>query len=216
MADERPESGMPSGRPDLDELSRRVVSGDERALAELHARLTPGLERHFARKLGSKSRDERAEELAQRTWVALWQALRGGRYDPARARLTTFVYAVSQIVWMRWGREQGRVAGSMEDWSWLGAEPSGGSLGDPAAAVELGSAIEAVRRAMAGEMSEADRLVLEGVARGCSDRELAAELRVSPSTAHERKKSALARLARRLGIRGFGEDSGRAPGEGGA
>jgi len=195
-------------------LSRAAIGGDSAALARLHARLTPGLSRHFARKLGPgepRASDE-ADELTHRTWIAFWEALRDRKYDPAKARLTTFLYAVSHIVWMRRGREVGRAPNDGRAVSDATADRAAG----PADAAEIAGTLDLLRGVVAGiegpdEFSEADRQALRGVAADRTDRELAEEMGVSPSTAHSRKKSALDRLAGFLRKRGHGAEPGRAP-----
>jgi len=185
----------------LDALSRRVVAGEEAALGELHDALTPGLTRHFARKLGGgRGLIDQAEELAQLTWVQVWALLQQGKYDPSRARLTTYVYAVAAVVWMRWGRErerQQRRAGVAIG----GEEIAAGEMGADDAAT-LAAQIERVREALAGQgggFTPVERDALRAIAEGGTDRELAARLGVAASTANERRKTLLARLAKWLG-----------------
>ncbi len=199
--------------PSLDELSRAALAGSEPALAQLHARLTPGLIRHFTRKLGAGAgpASDVAEELAHRTWISLWETIRDGKYDPTKARLTTFLYAVSNMIWMRHRRERQR---SSPD-SAPGLEPASEPENSPDAAAGLAVELERVREILSGRLStnltESDRQVLRGIADGKTDRELAEQLGVSASTAHGRKKSALERLSEALRGRGIGENTGRAP-----
>ncbi len=212
----------------LDELARVLASSTPGARVEIAAALQeraqttlgPGLARHFARKLAAIGADEGdAAELCQRTWIEFWGALASGRHDPARARVSTFLYAVAQIVWMRElrrrGRETARVRTLEPGWE-MPSEADG-----PDAAAELAAQVDAVRRVMqgqAGDLSAADRAVLRAIAEGATDREVASRLEVSPSTAHERKKAVLERLGSVLRglVPRFGEDSGRAPGPKGA
>lgn len=203
--------GPRSGAPSLDELSRAALTGSDQAIAALHARLTPGLTRHFVRKLGAGAvHSDSADELAQRTWIAFWEALRAGRYDPARARLTTFLYAVAHITWLRDRREAGRTP-----------PPGLASLDhadgqSPHDAAELAASIDLVRTLIGGRvagvgLSEDDRATLRAIADGRTDRELAHLLGVSPSTAHARKRAALARLAELLDPHAPNAPAGRAP-----
>lgn len=214
------------GAATLEELARllRGASAGEAATmgASIQARaqrtLGPGLVRHFAGKLAAVGGDRgEADELAQQAWIEFWSAVSSGKYDPARARLSTFLYAVAQIVWMRDLRRRGRIA-SRERPLEAAWDAEGGDS-TPGDAAELAARIDAVRRVMSeggGELTEQDRAVLRAISEGASDREVAAQFGVSPSTAHERKRSALARLAGVLRGLGFGEDSGRAPGGRGA
>jgi RNA polymerase sigma factor (sigma-70 family) len=196
----------------LDDLSQRAVAGDHAALSELHAALTPGLVRHFARKLaGMRESMTLADELAQSTWVLLWSLLQAGKYDPARARLTTFIYAVGHIAWLRFMRERqrdARRAGPMPEID--GLDLASGD--DPAAGVQLAAELQLVRDVLAGAaegFGPADQELLRAIAMGQSDRELASQLGVSPSTAHQRKRGILQRLAEWLGA-----NEGAPPGPG--
>jgi RNA polymerase sigma factor (sigma-70 family) len=186
----------------IDELSRRAVAGDHAALSDLHAALTPGLNRHFARKLsGVRDSDALADELAQNTWVLLWSLLQAGKYDPTRARLTTFIYAVSHIAWLRFMRERQRDARRAAQMPEIDAlDLAAGD--DPAASVQLAGELQMVRDALAGAVQgfgPADQELLRAIALGQTDRELASQLGVSPSTAHQRKRGILDRLAHWLG-----------------
>ncbi len=177
---------------------------NESALEELHARFSPGLLRFFQRKVSgggpsSHPPGDRAEELAQRTWIEFWKALQSGSYDPARAKHSTFLYGVASIIWLRSVREQGRNAriGVLPDGDeWLPANDAD----DPSHAADLASAIEVIRRVVAGTeptapFADDDRVILCAVANDCSERDIATQLGVSPSTAHERKRAILSRLA---------------------
>lgn len=199
--------------PSLDDLSRAALAGHESALAQLHARLTPGLVRHFTRKLGPGAgpASDEADELAQRTWIALWEAIRDRKYDPSKARLTTFLYAVSHVVWMRHRRDRQRLSPD----SGARFEPESDLAASPPSATFLAGELERVRQVLSGSTStgltEADRQVLRGIADGRTDRELAEQMGLSASTAHGRKKAALAKLSQVLREREIGEDTGRAP-----
>ena len=210
----QPSPGAPA--TGLDALSARVLAEGTAspAFAQLHDRLSPGLLKHFAGKLGGASTlgGNTAEELAQMAWVMLWQALVAGQYDPSKARLTTFLYAVANTVWLRAGRSQMRLnqrltvslggtgegytpglkAADLTDESPQAASPA--ELASTAAMIEL------VRGILAGTISTgglaaSERAMLYRVAHGATDRDLGAELGVSPSTAHARKRAALEKLA---------------------
>jgi DNA-directed RNA polymerase specialized sigma24 family protein len=208
---------------ELAALTSRLMAGDQSAFARLHDMLAPGLTRHFARKLAGIGVDDGrgggggsgglAEELAQRTWITFWRALAAGAYDPARARPSTFLYAVAANIWLRHLRERSRrgpvALAEGADW------PLSSAADDPAAALECAAAVELVGRVVGGAESEAteadeaafteaDRQLLRAIADGRTDRELAAELGISPSTAHARKKGVLGRLAGFLAGRGIG------------
>lgn len=140
-----------------------------------------------------------AEDLAQRTWASVWQAIDSGRYDPARAAITTFVYAVAQNHWRQWSR------GTVESRTTVTDAPDPIAGEDPAELVAEAELIDAVRRCVRGAapesgLTEMDREVLNLIAggSGLTDRALAEQLAVSPSTAHARKRSALDGLRRYL------------------
>lgn len=204
-------------------LARESGAGDPASVvasiqAEAQRTLGPGLVRHFAGKLAGSGGDRgESEELAQHAWVEFWGAVSAGKYDPSRAKLSTFLYAVAQIVWMREMRKRGRAASRERslDLAW----DAPGQAPTPEDAAELAARIDAVRRVISGadgQLGDQDRAVLRAISEGASDREVAARFGVSPSTAHERKRTALERLSRVLHSLGFGDDSGRAPGGGGA
>lgn len=125
----------------------------------------------------------------------MWQAIRDGRYDPGRGALSTFVYAVAMKIWLRERRRSARQPDPADELAdrLLSAE---GDMADAAALAEL---LRRVQDYLADpRLPEEDRHVLGAVSRGVSDRDLARELGVVPSTAHERKSSALKRLRRWL------------------
>ncbi len=184
----------------------------ESELNELHDRFAPGLLRHFQRKASGVGGARRihgdlADELAQRTWIEFWKALEAGTYDPARSKPSTFLYGVASIIWLRSLRERGRDqrVGELPDGDeWLPASDAD----DPAHAADLAGAIDAIRRLVNGTdlsapFSDADREILRAVSAERTEREIADQLGVSPSTAHERKRALLGRVADFLRARGI-------------
>jgi RNA polymerase sigma factor (sigma-70 family) len=240
-----PQSNPPSPAPnsrgpdpgfDLEACSKRAIAGDPNALAELDRRLRPGLSRHFARKLaqngpgGAGRREpgfsdrseppEMAQELAQQTFITFWKALEGGKYDPAKARLSTFLYAIAGNIWLRHRRAVGRAAGGQvgpdgqqirprRELSLDALEQPLADTGEAAAeALHQATELDIVRRVLAGLEPDSgldidERDVLRAIADGKSDRELASTLGVAPSTAHARKRSAMVKLRVFLSKRGF-------------
>lgn len=169
-------------------------SADREAVAEAHRRYSTGLRAYFVRRGVDGGK---AEELAQQTWATLWGAVRAGRYDPGRAALSTFLYAIAANVWLRDRRASGRRGGGAD----AAAERILGRSEDPAPPAELAELLDAVRDCMtgrAGGLPEDVREVLVGLGRGESDRELARRLGVSPSTAHARRARALGLLREAL------------------
>jgi RNA polymerase sigma factor (sigma-70 family) len=159
-------------------------------VADAHRRLDPGLRRFFISRGASP---EQLDDLSQNTWGVVWGALREGKYDPARAALSTFVYAVAVKVWLRERRRLAREP----NWVEALAERLLSPVGDASDAAALAELLERVGKCLSdARFSDEERHVLAALSRGVSDRELARELGVAPSTAHARKASALARLRR--------------------
>lgn len=167
-------------------------------LSDWHARFSRAVARWFAGK--TAGRRDVADDLSQRTWLALARSLAAGRYDPALAAPSTFVYAVMHNIWRQHAATLAR-AHAPGHWSDRGVPPGGNDTAthtppDPAEGAEL---IEVVRELLTPAASAAGldaetthtlRLIAEGV----SDRELASRLGVAASTAHARKQAALRRL----------------------
>ncbi len=182
---------------------RAIAAGDRQAFEAFHARLGPWIKRHFLERSGGRT--DLAEDLSQKTWTGVWQAVAARRYDPERSALSTFVYAVAQNVWRQHMRRLGRsgVTAEFDEQSSKGVGGAGGDavpVEDEAALAEL---LDAVRRALRGDMpgmTDADVQVLGLIARGMSDRDLAVALGVAPSTAHARKRATLDKLRGRLGL----------------
>lgn len=194
----------------MDELSRAASAGDARAFGELHARYSAGLIRLFLKR--TRGRDDLAEELAQRTWTLAWEAIRLGKYDPGRATLSTFVYAVGNNVWLQHLRKAGR----SKEQSGAGMEGPWFEHDDEPHAVDA-EAIQGVRDALRepegvavhAVLSESERELVRWAASGLSDRDLARKLGLAPSTVNVKKRSAYEKIRRFLaqrGIRGLGED----------
>lgn len=178
-------------RQELAVLAARAAQGDTHALGQLQQRLHPALVRWFARTWPQDS--ERSERLAQETWIQVWHALADGRYNPSRAAITTFAFAVASNLRLRELRAIGRTHASSDE-----ALAEAVTTPDAAACMAHANMLEAVRHLISDEHSdldESDRVILSLLARGMGDRDIARELGVSPSTGHERKKRALERLA---------------------
>lgn len=165
----------------------------------IYARYSPGLKLHFLAKLRRQPNAELdADALAQNAWALFDSALRRGKYDPARAQLSTFLYAIAHHVWLtflRNGRASGqRFAQSLE---------SAGAGSTPETQSDLlvqAEEIDIVRRALApgGPLSEQERQTLRALAQNPSDRQLAEILSCSASTAHSRRKAVLSLLSQLL------------------
>lgn len=191
-------TAVETARNVLAELAARAAQGDHDALSELHRRLSGGLVRWFQRTWPQDP--ERCDSLAHETWTLVWQSLRDGRYDPRRAAITTFAFAIAGNMRLR---ELRRIGKSFQSQS---SDDSQEIDSDPAESLERASLLETVRRVLVDPeagLQESDRVILGLLARGMGDRDIARELGVSPSTGHERKRKALERLAsllRSLGL----------------
>jgi RNA polymerase sigma-70 factor, ECF subfamily len=80
----------PLSRDAEQELMQALVAGDERAIRILYARFGRAIYSLGMRLLGSS---EAAEELTQDVFLAAWR--KGGRFDPARGRLSTWLMAIA-------------------------------------------------------------------------------------------------------------------------
>ncbi|HYF16205.1 MAG TPA: sigma factor [Phycisphaerales bacterium] len=203
--------GQTAGRPGADEARRELralaaaaAGGDTAAFAQLEDRLRPALRRLFVERSGGK-RADLADDLAQRSLVGLWGALRAGRYDPARAQITTFAYAIAQKVWLQHLRAAGRRDAAMERYTRLIGAPSEAASFDR----EHAALLDAVRRALdtPGELpdlTDDERWLLRSWALGESDRTLAAKLGIAASNVNVRKQRAYAKVRAYLERLGFG------------
>lgn len=209
---------MPAGKHDVDdELSAAkakiadivssAMSGNDEAFEQLHDRYSHGLVRFFLKR--TAGRLELADELSQKTWVLVWRALRDGRYDPGRAAISTFVYAVGQNVWLQHRRSSAAgpmSGGDFEDFSGLVKATEDDPAGELAAAELLDSLREAIGSSKHEHaLTSAEREVVRGLEAGHSERGLADRLGVAASTVHARKLSAFGKLRRYLVRRGFGD-----------
>jgi RNA polymerase sigma factor (sigma-70 family) len=191
MPDSPPQS--PDGR-NLAQLAAAAAGGDRASFESLHRRLSGGLRKLFLERSGNKS--DVADDLIQRTWVGVWQALSSGRYDPSRSAISTFVYAVAHKMWL----QHLRARPAPRDPIPAEALPI---LDEPAADLaEVLDAIRATLRGDSGDLTTDERAVLRLCGAGASDRDLAARLSISPSTANARKRAAFEKLRRHLATLG--------------
>lgn len=145
------------------------------------------------------------DDLCQQAWAECWKSVRDGRYDPSRAALSTFLYAVASNIWLRHRRKatNSRESATIDD---RATDPALGPDRDPAKTVAFSELLDAVLRRVTGQegdLTAQERAFLLSVARGASDRDLAAQFQVAPSTAHARKTAALAKLREALAQVGF-------------
>lgn len=204
---------MPDHRPEQTDLSAAAARGHRAAFDALHDRFAAGLLRLFLLRTGG--RQDLAEDLAQRTWMTCWRSLAAGKYDPARAAFSTYLYAIGGNIW----REHLRAAGRAAE---LGPPDALGAVedsGNPEDWVRLAETLDALRSCLSGEdggdLTEDDRWILRAVADGASDRDMARRLGLAPSTMNVRKRAAFDRLRRWLASRGHRLDLPERPAPGG-
>jgi RNA polymerase sigma-70 factor, ECF subfamily len=92
-------------------LMAEIAAGRETALARLMAMLGRDITMFSSRYLGNRAD---GEEIAQETFLRVWRM--AGRYDPARAKVTTWIYRITVNLcidrqrrtrfWRIFGREQ--------------------------------------------------------------------------------------------------------------
>jgi RNA polymerase sigma factor (sigma-70 family) len=185
-------------------LASRAQSGDRSAFEQLMHRFDPGLKRLLLRRTGGDA--SLAEELAHETWIGVWQALAAGRYDPAKASISTFIYAVARKRWLQHLRRAGAAASTTNALDDLLAADA--DAADPAVLLQAAELIEAMRACLhaagtSNSLSEDERRVIIGLVTGETERSLAAELGVAASTVHARKQLAFNKLQRCMAARGF-------------
>ncbi|MFT3684947.1 MAG: sigma-70 family RNA polymerase sigma factor [Phycisphaerales bacterium] len=132
------------------------------------------------------------EDLAQQTWKAVWEACSTGRYDPKRSAMSTFVYAVGQNVFRHWARRQATAA------AWADSVVPDEPQPEPADEAEVIDEVRRVVRDGLPGLGSEHVQVLRLLGQGLTDRELAKELGVAPSTANARKRAALDGLREHL------------------
>ena len=202
MAIDRPNppEPTPARATTLAALCSAAARGDERAFAEVHKRLSGGLLRILLERTGGRA--DAAEELAQRTWVVVWEAIQSGKYDPTRSAITTYLYAVSHKVWLQYVRSTSRsptVSPEADQSSTLGED-------EPVSVAGMAELLQAVRECMEGSAADAltpeERALARAVASGQSDRALAKMLGLAPSTTNVKKRAVFEKIRRYLAIRG--------------
>jgi len=189
----------------LHSVTRDAMSGDEDAFESLHDRFDAGLRRFLQRRTPADV--ELAEELAQRTWVEAWRVLQGGRFDPERARFSTFLYGVAWKIVLRHRRQAGRMSRrhSRDIDTVAGILDHAPPASDVLELAELLGALDRCLHADHGAMSltEAERRLVMASAQGATERDLAAAESLAPSTINARKRKAYRKLGACLRHKGF-------------
>lgn len=206
-----------AARATLAELSALALAGNERAFEALHRRVGAGLRRMLLKRVGG--REDIAEDLCQKTWASVWKAISEGKYDPDRAAITTFVYAVGHNAWLTHLRQitrrqqlESSDAGSLDLAS--GGEASDAPPRDrtPTALLAEAEMIEAVRNCLTDHhpaptgsptLSSLERTIVHAIALGEGDRQLARRLGMSGSTINKHKHNAYAKVRAYLAKKGL-------------
>lgn len=156
----------------------------------------------------SGGREDVVEDLSQRAWASVWKALREGKYDPARAAITTFVYAVGHNAWLTHlrsvAREQARLENVREQTEQTPLRERGASA--LMAEAELIDAVRAcVRDSGVAGLSDLERTIVHAIALGEGDRALARRLGMSSSTINKHKHAGYAKVRTHLASLGLAE-----------
>jgi RNA polymerase sigma factor (sigma-70 family) len=207
----------PENAHTLREWASLAAAGDDQAFERIHRRFGGGLMRFFLTRNGG--RVDLAEELAQKTWVEVWRALRRQRYDPQRGAISTFTYAIAYKIWLQYCRTSlgGRArANAAEGYLSMLIEESS-APDDLLNAAELLDALRACLREAGSPnaLDDDERLIVLHAAGGRSERWLADELGLAASTINARKKLIYNKLRKCLSAKGFVRDDaerGRNPG----
>lgn len=198
MAPPAPAPGERLDTRTLRSLANDASAGDRGAFDEIHRRLTPGLRRLLQARTSATF--DGIDDLLQRTWMHVWRALSEGKYDPERSAITTFTYAVGHKVWLQHLRQAPRHAVPLQGAPGEADERADES-DDPADAVRLAEQLDTIRAALRDDratLTEDERWMLRQASEGASDRQLARELGLAPSTVNARKRTALEKLRRWL------------------
>lgn len=192
--------------PPSDEPSRASPSDPRAAFDDAYARLGAWVRRLLRQ--GTGDAPASLDDLSQRVWAGVWASMAQGRYDPRRAKLTTFVYAVAINVRRQGLTEAARAHRRAHPRANEPLDPDQIHDADDLAALSRASRIDAVRDCLARAthlgLSDRDVQVLRAVGEGRTDRELAEQLGVAPSTAHTIKRAALDRFRAALASRSAG------------
>ena len=88
-----------------EELMAAVVLGDHHAYQALVRKNLPAISRYALRLVGSRSE---SEDIAQETFLRLWTTAR--KWDPAKAKLTTWLHRITHNLCIDFLRKQKRVS----------------------------------------------------------------------------------------------------------
>lgn len=191
-------------------LAHACAKGDRFAFERLHDRFSRGILAFFAKR-GASAAD--APDLAQKVWTGVWAACEAGRFDPERASISTFIYAVASKCWLQYLRAGGVCSSdnsggdeAIESIVDADLEPMAGL----AAAAERLEALRGYLRQRGRDESLTDQehQILILAASGGSDREVAEKLSLAPSTVNAKKQAGMGKVRRFLARLGYRSEVG--------
>lgn len=190
-------------------VASRPDSTAEVAFAKLYRELAPNVNAFLRARLKAGATPDVIGELSHETWIETWRSLRAGRFRPQVAKFTTYLLGIAYKVWLRHQRRsaiEGRRRGELE--THVRGSGNEFAVDDEGHLIDLCTTLEGlrdcIRRArQRSEITEIDLRVLQGLVDGTSERDLALELDVAPSTVNARKQAALGRLRRCLARKGL-------------
>jgi RNA polymerase sigma-70 factor (ECF subfamily) len=171
-------------------LMRRIVAGDERAVADLHSRYGGPLYSLAYQVTGA---DQFAQDVVQETFLAVWQS--AGRFDPSKGAVAPWLYSLARHKAIDLVRREANVRKRTADVD-LSFEPAPDDV-DREAWLRIRR--DRVRTAIT-ELSELQRTAIElAFFRGLTHVEVAEVLDIPLGTAKTRIRSGLLRLRDVLG-----------------
>ncbi|MFO0856445.1 MAG: RNA polymerase sigma factor [Phycisphaerales bacterium] len=184
-------------RAAIAKLAKSAASGDETAFSALAHQLRPAYTVFFRERCQNKM--DLVDDLTQKSLLGLWQALKGGRYDPTRSAITTFAYAVGHKVWLQHMRATGRRDAAVDRYTRLVAVSRTAPENEDSDSMAHGAVLDALRSALstpdtAAQLTDDERWLLRAWAGGESDRVLAKKMGIAASNVNVRKQRAYAKL----------------------
>lgn len=199
-----PSSHEETGSQSWEDIAHLVAKGDGAAFERLYRRFEIGISHFFSRR--ESNRPEVVEELSQQAWVEIYRSLIAGHYDSARAKFSTYAYAVAYNTWLQYRRKKPRAANETDvrdlDLQYaMMTTPEAGPLDS----AEFAERIDAVRNCLhhSAGLTADERHILMELIDEASERSLAEKLGLAASTIHARKKTACEKLKRCLEAKGF-------------
>ena len=181
--------------PEMDVFDPNLLIGriarkqDQEAFAALFGHFAPRLKSFLIRRGESP---EAAEDLAQETMVRMWH--RAGSFDPARAELATWLFAIARNLKIDTFRHDRRAALNADDFLLTAEEPA-----RPEDILIGSEARDRVQLAMKSLPAEQLDLVRLSFFEGHSHGEIADLIGIPLGTVKSRLRLAFARLREKLG-----------------